>query len=188
MSWISIISPEEATGPLADVYQRIAGTRGKVARILQVHSLNPAALAAHLDLYLALMFAKSGLSRGEREAVAVIVSRANGCAYCEAHHAEALRKVCRNDPDLLAVLEDRWRKLPDSRLRRLLTHAESLTRTPNRMTEPDVDSLREAGLSDRDILDLTLVIGYFNFVNRVATGLGVHPTDEDVTGYHQPGD
>lgn len=183
MPWISIIPPESAQGSLADVYSRITGTRGKVARIMQVQSLNPDAMGAHLDLYMALMFARSGLSRGEREAVAVVVSRTNRCVYCEAHHAEALRRVCRRDPQLLSVLDDTWRDLPDVRLRRILVHAEHLTASPGHTSAQHLDSLRQVGLTDRDILDLTMIIGYFNFVNRIATGLGVTPSTDEITGY-----
>ena len=51
------------------------------------------------------------------------------------------------------------------------------------MTESDLGELRAVGLSDKDILDLALVTAYFNFVNRIALGLGVDFTPEELTGY-----
>lgn len=78
---IQTIAPEAAEGELAEVYGSIAKARGRIANILQVQSLNPPALGAHLDLYRAIMFGPSPLSRAEREAVAVAVSASNGCHY-----------------------------------------------------------------------------------------------------------
>ena len=66
MSWIEEIEVSEAEGKLAQVYAELLEKRGKVANILQVHSLNPDAMANHVDLYMTIMFGKSGLSRAER--------------------------------------------------------------------------------------------------------------------------
>ena len=55
----------------------------------------------------------------------------------------------------------------------MLAYAEKLTSTPSAMTEQDVDNLRDAGLSDRDVLDLVEVIAYFAYANRIADGLGI---------------
>ncbi len=79
MARVKTIAPDEAEGELAEIYARLGGAR--VANILSVQSLNPPALAAHLELYRAIMFGPSPLSRAEREAVAVAVSATNGCHY-----------------------------------------------------------------------------------------------------------
>lgn len=57
--------------------------------------------------------------------------------------------------------------------RALCDYAVKLTQTPNQITGGDVDRLRAVGLSDRAITDAVMVIAYFNFINRVADGLGV---------------
>jgi len=71
----------------------------------------------------------------------------------------------------------------DDRLRAACDVAARLTRQPDAMTEAHVDRLRNAGWSDRSVLDIVLIIAYFNFVNRIATGLGVEMSPEEVTGY-----
>jgi uncharacterized peroxidase-related enzyme len=76
-----MILPAEAAGELRQQYQRMHDSAGNVANILQVHSLNPAALRAHFDLYRTLMFGRSPLSRAQREMIAVVVSKTNGCHY-----------------------------------------------------------------------------------------------------------
>jgi alkylhydroperoxidase family enzyme len=80
MSWIEEVPPHEAQGPLAEVYRRIAPS-GRIANILSVQSLHPAGLRDHHVLYRTLMFGPSPLTRAEREAIAVEVSRANRCHY-----------------------------------------------------------------------------------------------------------
>lgn len=64
---------------------------------MRVQSLHPEAMRAHLDLYTTLLLSRSGLRRAERELIAVVVSAANGCAYCFRHHAEALRALWKGD-------------------------------------------------------------------------------------------
>lgn len=59
----------------------------------------------------------------------------------------------------------------------MLTYAVKLTRTPGEMIPGDVAALREIGFTDRDILDITEVIAYYAYVNRIADGLGV-PTED----------
>lgn len=81
MAWIKVIPPSEAAGELAEQYARMRGPAGNVANILTVHSLNPPALRAHYDLYRTIMFGRSGLSRAQREMIAVVVSKANHCHY-----------------------------------------------------------------------------------------------------------
>lgn len=75
----------------------------------------------------------------------------------------------------MARIDQDWRTAGLSEKRTaMLTYAEKLTLTPGDMTAEDVASLREAGFSDRDILDIAEVVGYYAYVNRIADGLGVY--------------
>ncbi len=184
MSWIEEIEVDDAEGRLAEIYTELVEKRGKVANILKVHSLNAEALSDHLDLYMTIMFAKSGLSRAEREAIGVVVSASNDCAYCVNHHAEALRRYIKDEETLALLSSADGLETLEPRLSHIVQHAEKLTTAPAAMTESDLDELRATGLSDRDILDITLITAYFNFVNRIAQGLGVAFSDEEIAGYH----
>jgi len=182
MSWVEEIEQSDASGQLAEVYAGLIEKRGKVANILQVHSLNPAAMQNHVDLYMTLMFGKSGLSRAEREAIAVVVSATNECPYCVTHHAEALSHYIEAEELNMLVEADGLEAL-EPRLSNIVRHAEKLTSAPGAMMESDLGELRAVGLSDKDILDLTLIVSYFNFVNRIALGLGVDYNVDEVVGY-----
>jgi uncharacterized peroxidase-related enzyme len=183
MAWIDTIDLDDADDELRELYDDIIGARGKVSNILKVHSLNPAAMAAHLELYDTLLFGQSSLERAEREAIAVVVSRENDCTYCVKHHAEALAAYWDEDQVEQMAADHTALDVLDDRLRAACDVAATLTRTPDAMTESDVDQLRDAGWSDRSILDIVLITAYFNFVNRIATGLGVETTPEEVSGY-----
>lgn len=183
MSWIDEIGVDDADGKLADLYAELVKKRGKVGNILKVHSLNPDAMGNHLDLYMTIMFGKSGLSRAEREAIAVVVSAENDCAYCVNHHAEALRRYIKDDETLEMLMSADGLETLEPRLSNIVRHAEKLTSAPSAMTESDLGELRAVGLSDRDVLDLTLIVGYFNFVNRIALGLGVSYSADEMSGY-----
>lgn len=185
MSWIAEIDAEEAGEKLAALYAELIEKRGKVSNILKVHSLNPDAMGNHLELYMTLMFGKSGLSRAERESIAVVVSAANDCAYCVNHHVEALRRYLKDEETLEMLASADGLETLEPRLSNIVRHADKLTSAPAAMTESDLGELRAVGLSDNDILDLTLIVSYFNFVNRIALGLGVSFSTEEMSGYSE---
>ena len=81
MAWIEMIAPENATRRLKTEYERLGGPEGEIDNILQIHSLNPASLRGHFDLYRTLMRGRSPLTKTQREMIAVTVSAANACHY-----------------------------------------------------------------------------------------------------------
>ena len=183
MAWIREIDEEEATGHIAETYRKLIKQRGKLSNILKVQGLNAGALDAHLALYMQLMFGRSKLSRAEREAIGVAVSAANRCEYCINHHVVALRQYEKDDGLIEQIINgDGYDDLPD-RLRSMLTYSRKLTTTPHEMCEDNIEEMRSAGLEDDEVLDVALITAYFNFVNRLAVGLGVELTAEEMAGY-----
>lgn len=82
MSWIETIAPEAAEGELEELYDRVRDpSTGTLDNILRVHSLHPAGLASHYELYRAVMTPTRGLRRAEREMIALVVSQINECHY-----------------------------------------------------------------------------------------------------------
>ena len=81
MAWIQMISEAEAEGKLKTYYEQMAEPSGEVDNILKIHSLNPAALRAHVQLYKTVMYDKSPIKRPQREMIAVVASVANQCRY-----------------------------------------------------------------------------------------------------------
>lgn len=176
--WIRVVEPESAEGRLREIYDETLKKRGRLAAVHKIHSLNPESLRAHMDLYMTLMFGPSPLPRRTREMLAVAVSKSNGCAYCVAHHADALARYEKRPEYVLAVREGRWDALVPADAA-VCRHAEKLTREPASMVDADIAALKAAGLSDEEILDVTQIAAYFNFVNRIVLGLGVELESAD---------
>lgn len=97
------------------------------------------------------------------------------------HHAAGLARLTkRGRPELAASLADDYRTAPLSpRERAMCDYAVKLTREPWAMVESDLRPMREAGLSDREILDVNLIVCYFAYANRLADGLGIALEGED---------
>jgi alkylhydroperoxidase family enzyme len=81
LAWIGEISPGDAEGQLASLYERMAEPDGSVDHILRVHGVHPASLEAHYELYVRAMKGPSPLTRRRREMIAVVVSALNECHY-----------------------------------------------------------------------------------------------------------
>ena len=183
MSWIQVIDKNEATGRLKKIYDEITEKRGKISNIMKIHSLNPDAMKNHMNLYISLMFGKSNLSREERELIGVVVSKINKCDYCINHHAEALNFYWK-DSDKLKIFLKSFDSVDLTRRQRgIIEYVVKLTKNPSDITKDDIEKLRKSGFSDEEILDINIICCYFNFVNRIALGLGVEFSNDEVKGY-----
>lgn len=81
MAWIEVIREADAEGKLREAYRKLTEPWGGVDNIMKIHSLNLPSLHAHFELYKTLMYGRSGLSRVQREMIAVVVSAVNRCHY-----------------------------------------------------------------------------------------------------------
>ncbi len=185
MAYIEIIQPEQSTGRLQEIYAQIKEKRGKIAEVHKIQSLNPESIVNHMDLYMTIMFGKSPLKRYQREMMAVIVSKNNDCDYCQQHHGTALLHFWKDQQKIDQLKQDYHALGLDPADQQLCEYARELTVNPGGIKEEDhIQKLREAGLDDTAILDASLVIAYFNFVNRMVLGLGVHLEQDNGRGFY----
>jgi uncharacterized peroxidase-related enzyme len=151
---------------------------GLVPNVLRTFSRNTEKLRAFSQYYNTLMLAPSGLSKLEREMVAVVVSSANRCFYCLVAHGQAVRRLS-GDPQLGEMLVMNYRVADLSpRQRAMLDFAWKLTTAPAEIVEADRAALRAAGLDEGEIFDLADVIGFFNMSNRFAIASDMMPNPE----------
>jgi uncharacterized peroxidase-related enzyme len=183
MLWIKTIPEDKATGDLKRAYEEVLRTRGKISNIMRAQSLRPNALRSFLELYVGLMYGKSGLTRAEREIVATIISARNQCSYCVSHHGEALQFYLKNGNQLASLEKGQLPEKMDQRMKALVDYALKLTLEPSEVKREDMDAMREAGISDSEILDLVLLTAYMSYVNRVAQGLGIEYDEQEARGY-----
>lgn len=153
---------------------------GMVPNVLRAYAFDIDKLNAFTAMYNDVMLAESGLSKLEREMIAVTVSSINKCFYCLTAHGAAVRALS-GDPMLGEALVMNWRAARlDARQTAMLTFAEKMTKASAEIVEDDRAALRRAGFSDRDIWDIASVTGFYNMTNRVASATDMRPND----GYH----
>lgn len=151
---------------------------GLVPNVLRAYAFDIDKLNAFTAMYNDLMLADSGLSKLEREMIAVVVSSINRCWYCQVAHGAAVRAIS-GDPALGEALVMNWRAADlDARQSAMLAFAEKLTRASSEVTEGDRALLRDHGFSDRDIWDIAAVTGFFNMTNRVASATAMAPNPD----------
>src|ERR1700727_564218 len=146
--------------------------------MFSAYSLKPQRLRPFMAMYNESMLAHSGLSKLEREMIAVVVSSANRCYYCLVAHGAAARALS-GDPELgeMMALNYRVAKL-DQRQRAMLDYTWKLTTTPWLIDDADRAALRKASLSDQDLFDLSETVAFFNLSNRMASATDMMPNRE----------
>lgn len=151
---------------------------GLVPNVLKAYAFDDKKLRAFTDTYNDLMLGESGLSKLEREMIAVAVSSINHCYYCLTAHGAAVRQLS-GDPKLgeMMVMNFRAADLPE-RQKAMLEFSVKLTEEPAKIVEADRQALRDAGFCDRDIWDIASTAAFFNMSNRVAAAVDMRPNDE----------
>jgi len=184
MARIKVIQEQEAEGMLQEVYQSLLKSRGKLAEVHKIQSLNPKTILSHMELYMDIMYGHSPLRRWQREMIAVIVSVNNQCEYCTRHHAEALHVFWKNEDKLKHLIDGDCPQDLEAVDCLWIDYGRELTLNPSgKHIDEIIQKLKALEVDDRSILDATLVIGYFNFVNRIILGLGVELEADGGKGY-----
>jgi len=151
---------------------------GMVPNVLRSYAFDIDKLNAFTALYNDLMLGASGLSKLEREMIAVVVSAVNRCFYCLTAHGAAVRQIS-GDPKLGEMLVMNWRVAPlDARQTAMLLFAEKMTISSHTIAESDRDALRQVGFTERDIWDIAAVASFYNMSNRMASAVDMRPNDD----------
>jgi uncharacterized peroxidase-related enzyme len=168
----------EPTPAMAAYFQKCRDKIGFVPNVLTSYAHDMPKLEAFAAFYNDLMLAPSGLTKLEREMIAVAVSSENHCFYCLTAHGAAARQLS-GDPVLGELMALNWRAadLPPRQVA-MLQFSVKMTRASSEIVEADRQALRDAGFSDRDIWDIAAVAGFFNMSNRMASAVDMRPNAE----------
>lgn len=170
-AWLDPISLESATPEQIAVLEESTPTaKTSPYYLLLVRDVD--VLRERSRLYNAIMYGPRGLPRADRELAAVAVSRVNGCVYCASVHIQRYIQLTKR-PEIMQRLIDEGvaTELPP-RERAVVDFAVKLTRTPPTLTAADLKPLRQLGLTDQEILDLTHATAMFAWANRLMQTLG----------------
>lgn len=175
--------PDAATldDDIRAVFDKCVEKIGFVPNVYRAFSLRQQRLRNFMATYNEIMRSPSGLSKLEREMVAVVVSSANRCYYCLVAHGQAVRDLS-GDPELGEMLAMNYRVARlDARQRAMLDFAWTLTTAPHTVGDAERDGLKQVGLGAEDIFDLSETIAFYNYSNRMASALDMMPNRE----YHR---
>ena len=150
---------------------------GFIPNVLAAFAKFPKQFEGFTKLYNALMLGESGLTKLEREMIAVTVSSENHCFYCLVAHGSAVRELSK-DPQLGERIAANFRsaELPKKQ-EKLLNFTKKLTKDPSAIGENDRKKLRDVGYTDRDIWDISAIVGLFNMTNRLASATEMEPNN-----------
>jgi uncharacterized peroxidase-related enzyme len=169
------LAPAPLSPEMAAYFGKCEEKLGFVPNVLKAYGFDMTKLAAFVAMYNDLMLAPSGLSKLEREMIAVAVSSHNRCYYCLVAHGAAVRQLS-DDPVLGELMAMNYRAARLSqRERAMLDFAVKLTAEPWLVEEGDREALRREGFGDRDVWDIAAVAGFFNMTNRVASATDMRP-------------
>ena len=172
--------PEDESLPedIQELYAKNREKPGFVPNVFRASSLRPQQLRGFIALYDSIMEADSGLTKAEREMIAVAVSAENHCFYCLVSHGAILR-IRSKDPVLADTIAANYRAADLSpRQRAMLDFAVKITRASDTCSDDDIEGLRAHGFGDEDIMDIIQTAAFFNYSNRVASALEMRPNRE----------
>jgi uncharacterized peroxidase-related enzyme len=165
----------ELSASMAGYFQKCEDKIGYVPNVLKAYAFDNAKLEAFAAFYNDLMLAPSGLSKLEREMIAVVVSSENKCYYCLTAHGAAVRQLS-GKPELGEALVMNYRVAHlSARERAMLDFAVLITKASARIEERDRQTLRDVGFDERDIWDIAAVSSFYNMSNRMASATDMRP-------------
>ena len=172
------LEPADLSEPTKAYFAKAREKLGLVPNVLLAYAFDEKKLRAFTDMYNDLMLGDSGLSKLEREMIAVAVSSVNHCYYCLTAHGAAVRQLS-GDPALGEMMAMNYRAATlTAKQKAMLDFAVKLTEAPATIEEADRAALRDAGFTDRDIWDIASTAAFFNMSNRVAAAIDMRPNPE----------
>ena len=181
LTWLDVPPEDEVPDEVKELWETPLERLGFVPNVMRAYAFRPEHFLRWFAHYDEVMRGESGLTKAQREMIAVVVSVANRCHYCVVSHSAALRKLT-EDPAFVDTLATNYKYASlEPAERAMLDFAVKLTTASSECTEDDVERLRAAGWSDEDVFDIAQVAAMFNFTNRLASGLGWQPNPEYFT-------
>jgi uncharacterized peroxidase-related enzyme len=170
--------PDPLPDDVRELFGKCTAKLGLIPNVLLAYAHRPEKLRAFALMYNDLMLGESGLSKLEREMIAVAVSAQNRCWYCLVAHGAQVRQLS-GDPALGEALVMNWRVAElTPRQRAMIGFAVRMTVASAEIGEADRQALREHGFSEHDVWDIAAVAGFFNMSNRMASAVAMVPNPD----------
>ena len=171
-AWLEVLNPDTATPEQQHVLE-VSHPKAKTMDFYLLLARQPQVLLERSQAFNAIMYAPGGLSRAEREVAATAVSRSNGCVYCASVHAQRFEQLAKRNDVMAQMFDDPDTAGTNARERAIIQASLALTRAPGSFGKQNLQPLRDAGLSDLEILDMLHSAALFGWANRLMLNLGI---------------
>ena len=188
-AWIEMIDVDQAEGEVREMYELVKTPAGTVDNVMRAHSLRPHTMKGHVTLYRSVLHNKNNVVPfWFLEVIASYTSMLNKCDYSFTHHFSNARNLIDDDAKSDRIFQAMEQRKPeqvfDGKELAFMQYAEQLTVNVAGIDKPVFDTMKAAGCSDGEILEVNQVVAYFSYSNRLLNGLGV-TTEGDTVGYYQ---
>lgn len=170
-AWLDVIDIEHATEDQIKVLEE-SHPKAKVSDYYLFLGHQPEILRQRSAAFNAIMYAPGGMSRAERELGSMVVSRINGCVYCASVHAQRFEQLAKRNDTVQQVFDDPYTAGTDAREKAISQFSIALTERPNEVDGAAIQSLKDVGLNEQEILDLIHSVAIFAWANRLMLNLG----------------
>lgn len=172
MARLTVIEKEQASKEVQEIFLEIEGAFGTVPNLFKTYSHFPPLLKANWNKVKAVMM-QGSLSRKTKEAIALLVSKDNSCAYCVAAHTAALKSIGVRENEINIIESEIEKSKFTEKERELITFARKANKDPIRITDKEFGKLKKAGASDSEIVETLGVMELFTAFNKFLDSLNV---------------
>ncbi len=170
-AWLPVLDPAAAT-PEQNAVLDLSHPKARTSDFYLLLAHQPRVLSERSQAFNAIMYAPGGLARAEREVASTVVSRVNGCVYCASVHAQRFEQLAKRNDVMAQIFQEPDTAGTNARERAIVQASAALTRTPGTFGAQHLQPLRDAGLSDLEILDALHAAALFAWANRLMLNLG----------------
>ena len=178
ISYFPIADRPHCSDELQKLFAELESTLGFVPNVIRAFAWREARFWKWWAHRNDLMAPSEGLSKADREMVALVVSAANDCLYCMTSHGHAVRVLVGDPVTGERITLDYRRAGLDARTLAMLDYAVKITKRPTECALEDVEGLRKQGFRDEDIWDIAEIAAMYNYTNRLASATGMIPNPE----------
>ena len=172
MARISVIEKEETSKDVQEIFTEIEGAFGKVPNLFKTYAYFPPLLKANWNKVKEIMM-QGNLNRKTKEAIALLVSKDNSCAYCVAAHTTALKAIGTTEEEIKMIEGEIQKSTFTEKERGLIAFVRKANKDPNKITDEEFEVLRKTGASNAEIVEALGVMELFTAFNKFLDSLNV---------------
>ncbi len=165
MSRLPAVDESVDVSSVRDVFEEIQSAFGRVPNLFRTYAVHPPLLRANWEKVKAVLMS-GNLRREVKEAIALLVSKDNSCAYCVAAHTAVLRAVGMTEEQIVSLEEDFGKTDFNDKEKALIGLARAANLKPLKVSDEEFGAVRQTGATDAEIVEALGVMEVFTSFNK----------------------